>query len=165
MSGNQATECLGTEEIYHSNCQNLYNWVVISTKMQGNCDSRKKSLPLNKCKISFFSGKFLLKRRMGLSWLKKYIKFQWSVGLNSWKKVRDFYCRMLELPVCAEWVSSFLLDTPADKVEFFTNTQEGLNWTCSPWEPIVNPQLLKQLAVYNFRKIYPKGQSFILHLK
>lgn len=35
------------------------------------------------------------------------------------EKVRDFYCKMLELPVCAEWETGFLLDTPAGKVEFF----------------------------------------------
>ena len=42
------------------------------------------------------------------------------------EKVRDFYCRMLGLPVCAEWETGFLLDTPAGKVEFFTNAQEDL---------------------------------------
>jgi len=41
-------------------------------------------------------------------------------------KVRDFYCDMLEMPVCAEWETGFLLDTPAGKVEFFTNAQEDL---------------------------------------
>ena len=40
------------------------------------------------------------------------------------EKVRDFYCRMLGLPVCAEWETGFLLDTPAGKVEIFTNAQE-----------------------------------------
>lgn len=42
------------------------------------------------------------------------------------EKVRDFYCRMLELSVCAEWETGFLLDTPNGKVEFFTNAQEDL---------------------------------------
>lgn len=42
------------------------------------------------------------------------------------EKVKDFYCRMLELSVCAEWETGFLLDTPAGKVEFFTNAEEDL---------------------------------------
>ena len=42
------------------------------------------------------------------------------------EKVRDFYCRMLELPLGAEWETGFLLDTPNGSVEFFTNAQENL---------------------------------------
>lgn len=41
-------------------------------------------------------------------------------------KVRDFYCRILELPVFEEWETGFLLDTPNGKVEIFTNAQEDL---------------------------------------
>lgn len=46
--------------------------------------------------------------------------------LNQLEKVRDFYCRVLELPICAEWDKGFLLDTPAGKVEFFTDAQDDL---------------------------------------
>lgn len=40
------------------------------------------------------------------------------------QKVRDFYCGILELPVWSEWDGGIMIETPAGKIEIFTNGTE-----------------------------------------